>query len=802
MARLTLILGVLATVIGLFVDWPGVLRFGVNEWRNWRNKGKKTGTWLSVIVLMLSVAPAYSAELASDTFLVDGGLGANWTTVTGLSNPTIVGGVVQPANIGNPSSIALYTNITWPNDQYATVKIITAATSSGRVPGLVVRGITGARTEYECHLNGPLGATVNLLLVRYNAGASTTLASTGANQTVASGDTLGCQAKDDVVKLLINGVAKLSVVDATPITSGSPGIIAHTSAGATSDTQLDDWAGGSLPDPATLGAASCAYADVKAAVDLSFHGDTVTIPACAQTNWTTQLDVAQGITLQGAGQGVTILGDNVTKNGSATSSLLSFAINTPYSFYITGFTLVGVAADASSFNKGHIVIGGNATTWRIHHITLTDAQTVFLAIFGHAAGLMDHVTGTGVNYQGVKINTALGGSYGDTSWAQALSWGSSAMLYFEDNTFTDTSTAQHGFVDCFGGGRYVSRYNTLVNFDVGGSHGTDSGARLRGCRQIEAYENDASWTFSPVDRGQQTRGGTSVVYNNRITGVGTLSAMVKAVNFRDNNMYIPFGFCGERSITSITRSGSTATATTSAAHGYGNGGAVRVSGANESEYNLSTTISNITATTFDYTVSGTPSTPATGTLVLTSPYDENQGGENGYRCVDQPGAGTSRDLADSGNSSGTTPPSPYDPVANALDPIYVWGNTYNGSSNNTVNTSGSTHVIENRDYYIGTTRPGYTAYTYPHPLQGGGASQVPTPVVIARVLRWMEILMPILGLGFHFRRQIMAVSLAALALCSTVSQLAPRTYITVKSVSKDSAVKVLTVFNHLTKPRI
>ena len=51
-------------------------------------------------------------------------------------------------------------------------------------------------------------------------------------------------------------------------------------------------------------------------------------------------------------------------------------------------------------------------------------------------------------------------------------------------------------------------------------------------------------------------------------------------------------------------------------------------------------------------------------------------------------------------------------------PIYVWGNTLNGSSNNT--TTGSTNVANNRDYYVGTARPGYTPYTYPNPLQATG----------------------------------------------------------------------------------
>lgn len=62
----------------------------------------------------------------------------------------------------------------------------------------------------------------------------------------------------------------------------------------------------------------------------------------------------------------------------------------------------------------------------------------------------------------------------------------------------------------------------------------------------------------------------------------------------------------------ITRSASTATFT-STAHGLANGATVTVSGANQTEYNITATISNVTADTFDYTVSGTPTTPSTGT---------------------------------------------------------------------------------------------------------------------------------------------------------------------------------------------
>jgi PKD repeat protein len=69
------------------------------------------------------------------------------------------------------------------------------------------------------------------------------------------------------------------------------------------------------------------------------------------------------------------------------------------------------------------------------------------------------------------------------------------------------------------------------------------------------------------------------------------------------------------SVISLTRSGSTATATTATPHGFANGDRVAVSGADQPEYNITAVVSGVTATTWDYTVSGTPTTPATGTIV-------------------------------------------------------------------------------------------------------------------------------------------------------------------------------------------
>lgn len=67
-------------------------------------------------------------------------------------------------------------------------------------------------------------------------------------------------------------------------------------------------------------------------------------------------------------------------------------------------------------------------------------------------------------------------------------------------------------------------------------------------------------------------------------------------------------------VSSITRSGATATVTTSADHTIVNGQYVTVSGANESDYNGSFQATVTGADTFEYEVSGSPSSPATGTI--------------------------------------------------------------------------------------------------------------------------------------------------------------------------------------------
>lgn len=70
----------------------------------------------------------------------------------------------------------------------------------------------------------------------------------------------------------------------------------------------------------------------------------------------------------------------------------------------------------------------------------------------------------------------------------------------------------------------------------------------------------------------------------------------------------------DKTVTSITRASTTATVTATA-HGFTSGDQVNIRGADQTEYNGDFLVTVTDANTFTYTVTGSPATPATGTIV-------------------------------------------------------------------------------------------------------------------------------------------------------------------------------------------
>lgn len=75
-----------------------------------------------------------------------------------------------------------------------------------------------------------------------------------------------------------------------------------------------------------------------------------------------------------------------------------------------------------------------------------------------------------------------------------------------------------------------------------------------------------------------------------------------------------------KTVATLTRSGTTATATVSAGHGFSDGDPIKISGANQAEYNGIHQITYVSSTVFTFEVTGSPVT-GTGTI-LAYPYTE------------------------------------------------------------------------------------------------------------------------------------------------------------------------------------
>jgi len=120
--------------------------------------------------------------------------------------------------------------------------------------------------------------------------------------------------------------------------------------------------------------------------------------------------------------------------------------------------------------------------------------------------------------------------------------------------------------------------------------------------------------------GIELNAATSATGNVVATGVAATSVPILTELQSGDNTYIVQATATisaqTLSIISLTRSGSTVTAITASDHNLASGITGTVSGAVETDYNVTTEIIVTAGDTFQYTISTTPSTPATGTIVF------------------------------------------------------------------------------------------------------------------------------------------------------------------------------------------
>lgn len=461
-------------------------------------------------------------------------------------------------------------------------------------------------------------------------------------------------------------------------------------------------------EAADINATTCSSAHVQSAIDSASDGDRVIVPAGSCT-WTTTVTILnKSITLEGAGIGNTTITGNASGEDAGLLWTTKATGNSPAGFSrLTGFTWTSTAGCSFGDTAAPVHIKGVTANFRADHNRFLVQHCQGIHVNGSVRGVIDHNTidKTTSGYQywvPVEHETWLGsGSDGDNSWAQDSTMGTADALYMEDNVITCTGgSGGVGGTNDFIGARTVYRFNAWTDCNMG-NHGTESGGRLRGFRHVEAYRQTFNWTFVTA-AAIGVRGGTGMFFDNKSTGQPVNFVVDVNTYRRDSNAtgsgYYVWGGCGEKSITSITRSGSTATVTTPSEHlVQGSGSWVIIAGAGQAEYNITAIGTRTSATTFTYTVSGTPATPATGTITHKSPFDGNTD-STGYPCLDQAGRGKSITYT----GYGPTEITPVSPGNNLQEPIYTWNNTVGGtlSAANINLGQGDFDIIQyNRDLY-------------------------------------------------------------------------------------------------------
>jgi hypothetical protein len=416
-------------------------------------------------------------------------------------------------------------------------------------------------------------------------------------------------------------------------------------------------------------AASCNFADVQNAIDGAADGSVVVVPA-GNCVWNQQLEVTKKITLRGAGIGQT--------NISGTGRLHLQTSGTTGRYRVTGF----------SFNLGNplaqiLIDGTGAGNWRLDHNACAHVSGErCVLINSDTYGLLDHWTVTSpVSRISFEQHGGTNGDGGSACFKNPLALGSNSTgadaIYVEDSTFTYTSfKAGNTHVDGYGCARVVSRHNAIRNGQFI-MHGT-AVQNFRGTFSYEVY--NSTFTFDDnIDNStdtafyvMSTRGGTGVVHNNTITAtarhsISAASEFYGVQNDRDRP--------------------DSATVWPSPWNSQCDGTVRKI---------CNNQVGALTCTTDG-------DCPPGGACV-----QMDGGGTLGYPCRDQIGRGQ-----DIGSPAGSS---------QQLSPVYVWNNTVNGSAavaniySPNSGTHAQAHIVENRDFF-NSALPGYSTFTYPHPLQ-------------------------------------------------------------------------------------
>lgn len=366
----------------------------------------------------------------------------------------------------------------------------------------------------------------------------------------------------------------------------------------------------------------------------------------------------------------------------------------------------------------------------------TGAKT-FTTTFSGAGGIMPgdslkivyqgdeskFMLGTVTSYSGstlVMNITSVAGSGTFSEWSMLVNGGAFG------------GSPHYAFTDGYGGARMVYRHNigTRGWFE---QHGTESSQRFRGFRAFEIYQNifHANGGGSCISNA---RSGTGVIWGNTADGYQNPTVMLLG-DYREEGDYQPFGAADGTNVWDVNDT------TNYTGNGIGGGtNGLYASGTVSSAGSLTMTVSGTPWTTDQFTNRQIKRTSGSGAGQTFSTIRSNTNNTLIYvpspagidslsfapgdtfeihtviHSIDQPGRVRGSLIV---NDPPTLPGGWNDQVT---EPIYAWNNTYESGAAILFGAAAGS-VTQNVHYINNGTMamPGYTAYTYPHPLVAASA---------------------------------------------------------------------------------
>jgi hypothetical protein len=419
----------------------------------------------------------------------------------------------------------------------------------------------------------------------------------------------------------------------------------------------------------TIVASGCSQFQVQAAIDSAQDGDTVQVPSGSAT-WTTGITINKNIVLKGAGwsggSGAPLVGGTQITNALPANGGNMIDCTSSRGTPCLEISNMALLDGGTDTNYQTVKFGGSGTPL-LHDCYITATGGTNRAVLWDMNG--------GVIYNNTLYsNDGSAEPFGFAFETPVIdsNWMSPSTLGMLDangtaNVYVEDNTWNNCTLQSFDGGdnaRVVIRHNTFNN-SGGSSHGQDTGPN--GLRQLEYYNN------------------TCIFSTSGTTKAGTAYPLPL-------NWWLLF---------------------------RGGTGVI-----------FNNTFPSISSQQW-----GSKSSIIFGT------FNVNQS-PNAVPC--QTVYPAARQLGQTwvgagGHSYAT--PGTNDGTGYARDPVYIWGNTGTGATivglcnqdDSAFPNDSCGHGLNiadfiqaGRDYIVGTAKPGYTPYTYPHPLRTN-ASSTPTP---------------------------------------------------------------------------